>query len=94
MCARGSADAGAYTVQALGWKGCLTVTICVATAIVVMRIDVLALFTMAANKQVEAQQNRWAATLASDLITQAFWQKAPQVVASSFAAALPMLTNR
>ena len=93
-CVRGSADAGAYTVKALGLKGCLTVTVCVATAVIVMRIDLVALFTMAANKQVEVQQNRWAANLASDLITQAFWSKAPQVVASSIAKALPMLTNR
>ena len=93
-CVRGSADAGAYAVQALGLKGCLTVTICLATAVVVMRIDVLALFTMAANKQVEAQQSRWAANLASDLISQAFWSKAPQAMASSFAQAIPMLTNR
>ena len=76
-CARGSADAGAYTIQALGFKGCLAVTVCAATAFVVMQIDVVALFTVAATKQVEVQQHRWAASLASELISQAFWQKAP-----------------
>jgi hypothetical protein len=58
-----------------------------------MRIDLLALFTMAANKQVEVQQNRWAANLASDLVSQVLWQKAPQAVSQASAALLPMLTN-
>jgi hypothetical protein len=80
-------------VKALGLKGCLTVTVCVATAVIVMRIDLVALCTMAANKQVEVQQNRWAANLASDMVSQVLWQKGPQVVSQASSALLPMLAN-
>jgi hypothetical protein len=80
-------------VKALGLKGCLTVTVCVATAVIVMRVDLLALFTMAANKQVEVQQNRWAANLASDMVSQVLWQKGPQVVSQASSALLSMLAN-
>ena len=97
MVARGSADLSVHVVLALGFRGCLIVTLCASIGCAVVCVDVTALFRAFLGQQLAVQQQKRAFQLASDSVTQFFWSQAASVAAPSASAAaakgLPMLLN-
>ena len=65
---RSSVDASSYCVNALGFKGCLYITVCTCTAAVLLQIDVAAIFQAAAAESTKQATARWSFQLASDTL--------------------------
>ena len=76
MVGRSSVDASAYAVKALGFRGCLALTVCTCTAIVILQVNVNAIFQTAALESTKQATARWTFQLASDSMQTLLLQKA------------------
>ena len=73
---RSSVDASAYAVKALGFRGCLALTVCTCTAVVILQINVTAIFQTAALESTKQATARWTFQLVSDSMQTLLWQQA------------------
>jgi hypothetical protein len=75
---RSAVDASAYSIKALGFRGCLAVTICTCTAVVLLQINLTAVFQAAAAESTKQATVRWSFQLASETVQTLLYQKSSE----------------